>query len=163
MIVKTISRGANQHIRMISEGSCDTESWIHYCFAIAGNKLHFKMYSNRKHSFNCNFFFKYYCPQLLNGSVCIEKTFENLISYHLYTLCGYNNSSSWYKMTVLYLVTEKWHANSFHYEMFCLSLNQQSDVLILLSSVLRHCTAAPVLSIISSYSIPLYQIRPMFL
>uniref|UniRef100_A0A8C2HHX8 Growth factor receptor bound protein 14 n=1 Tax=Cyprinus carpio TaxID=7962 RepID=A0A8C2HHX8_CYPCA len=42
----------DQHIKMISEGHCDTEDWsndseksvLHY-----RNKLHFKIYSNRKH------------------------------------------------------------------------------------------------------------------
>ncbi len=42
---------ANQHIRMISEGSCDTEDWsnddentaLHH-----SNKLHFKIHSNKK-------------------------------------------------------------------------------------------------------------------
>ncbi len=45
---------ANQHIRMISDGSCDTEDWsndaenkeINY-----RNKLHFNIYSHRKQLF----------------------------------------------------------------------------------------------------------------
>ncbi len=39
----------NQHIRMISEGSCDTEDWSNNAENTAlhhRNKLHFKMYSN---------------------------------------------------------------------------------------------------------------------
>ncbi len=70
----------------------------------------FSLFSSKS---NTHFFLNITVPKLLNGSVCIEKTFENLISYLLYTLCGYNNSSSWYKRTLLYLVTEKLHANSF--------------------------------------------------
>ncbi len=38
----------NQHIRMISEGSCDTEDWNndaeHVSFGHHQNKLHFKIY-----------------------------------------------------------------------------------------------------------------------
>ncbi len=44
----------NQHIRMISEGSCDTEDWSNEAENSAlyhGNKLHFKMYYNREHLF----------------------------------------------------------------------------------------------------------------
>ncbi len=49
--IQNISWAANQHIRMISEGSCDTEDWsndaensaLHHM-----NKLHSKIYSNRK-------------------------------------------------------------------------------------------------------------------
>ncbi len=42
---------ANQHIRMISEGSCDTEDWSNDAENSAlhhKNKLHFQIYSNRK-------------------------------------------------------------------------------------------------------------------
>ncbi len=47
--VRNVSWAANQHIRMISKGSCDTEDWsndaensaLHY-----RNKLHFTIYSN---------------------------------------------------------------------------------------------------------------------
>ncbi len=40
----------NQHIRMISEGSCDTEDWSNAENSAlhGGNKLLFKIYSNRK-------------------------------------------------------------------------------------------------------------------
>ncbi len=44
--IRSVSWAANQHIRMISEGSCDTEDW-----KIHRNKLHFKIYSNRKQLF----------------------------------------------------------------------------------------------------------------
>ncbi len=40
-----VSWTANQHIRMISEGSCDTEAWSNDAENVAliiGNKLHFK-------------------------------------------------------------------------------------------------------------------------
>ncbi len=39
---------ANQHIRMISEGSCDTEDWSNDAenFWSQDNKLHFKIYYN---------------------------------------------------------------------------------------------------------------------
>ncbi len=54
LIIKNISWAANQHIRMISEESCDTEDWsndaensaLHY-----KNKLHLKKYSTRKQIF----------------------------------------------------------------------------------------------------------------
>ncbi len=42
------------HIRMISEGSCDTEDWSNDAENSAlhhRNKLHFKIYSNRKQLF----------------------------------------------------------------------------------------------------------------
>ncbi len=53
-IDNTFSWAANQHIRMIYEGSCDTEDWsndaknsdLHH-----RNKLHFKTYSDRKQLF----------------------------------------------------------------------------------------------------------------
>ncbi len=44
----------SQHIRMISEGSCDTEDWSNDAENSAvhhRNKLHFKIYSNRKQLF----------------------------------------------------------------------------------------------------------------
>ncbi len=49
--ISKISSEVNQHIRMISEGSCDTEDWsndvensaLHHM-----NKLHFTIYSHRK-------------------------------------------------------------------------------------------------------------------
>ncbi len=44
----------NQHIRMISEGSCDTEDCSNDAensALITGNKLHFKTYSNRNQLF----------------------------------------------------------------------------------------------------------------
>ncbi len=46
-----ISWVPNHHIRMISEGSCDTEDWSNDAKNSAlhhRNKLHFKIYSNRK-------------------------------------------------------------------------------------------------------------------
>ncbi len=54
IITGNVSWAANQHIRMISEGSCDTKGWsndaenstLHH-----RNKLHFKIYSNRKQIF----------------------------------------------------------------------------------------------------------------
>ncbi len=54
IIIITVSWAANQHIRIISEGSWNTEDWsndaensaLHHM-----NKLHFTIYSHRKHSF----------------------------------------------------------------------------------------------------------------
>ncbi len=45
---------ANQNIRMISEGSCNTEDWSNDAKNSAlksQEKLHFKIYSNRKQLF----------------------------------------------------------------------------------------------------------------
>ncbi len=53
MIKRNVSWAANQHIRMISEGSCDTE----YCNDAENSALHhktklnFKIYSNTIHFF----------------------------------------------------------------------------------------------------------------
>jgi len=51
IIIRNVSWAANQHIRMISEGSCDSEDWSNdaensplHC----RNKLYFKIYLNRK-------------------------------------------------------------------------------------------------------------------
>jgi len=38
----------NQYIRMISEGSCETEDWTNDAKNCNRNKLHFKKYSSRK-------------------------------------------------------------------------------------------------------------------
>ncbi len=54
ILIRNISWAANKHIRMISEGSCDTEDWrndvknsaLHH-----RNKLHFTIHSNRKQLF----------------------------------------------------------------------------------------------------------------
>ncbi len=46
-----ISGAVNQHNRMISEGSCDTEDWSNDAENSAAHHrhtLHFKIYSNRK-------------------------------------------------------------------------------------------------------------------
>ncbi len=51
---RNISEAANQDIRMISEGSCDTEDWSNDAENSAlhhRNKLHFKIDHNRKHLF----------------------------------------------------------------------------------------------------------------
>ncbi len=48
---KNVSWAANQHIRMISEGSCNTEDWSNDAENSALNHrniLHFEIYSNRK-------------------------------------------------------------------------------------------------------------------
>ncbi len=56
---------ANQHILMISEGSCDTEDWSNDAENSAlhhRNKLHSKIYSNRKTVLlNCYKISQYYC------------------------------------------------------------------------------------------------------
>ncbi len=54
MMIRNASWAANQDIRMISEGSCDTEDWRNDAENSAlhhRNKLHFKIYSNRKQLF----------------------------------------------------------------------------------------------------------------
>jgi len=54
IIIMNVSWAPNQHIIMISEGSCDTVDWSNdaeLSFAIAGINLHFKIHSNRKRSF----------------------------------------------------------------------------------------------------------------
>ncbi len=54
IIMRNASRAANQHIRMISEGSCDTEDWSNDAENAAlhhRNKLHFTIYFNRKQLF----------------------------------------------------------------------------------------------------------------
>ncbi len=51
IIIINDSWASNQHIRIIFEGSCDTEDWINDAENTAlhhRNKLHFKIYSNRK-------------------------------------------------------------------------------------------------------------------
>ncbi len=43
IIIRNVSWAANQHIRMISEGSCDTEDWSNDCWKfsfVIRNKLH---------------------------------------------------------------------------------------------------------------------------
>ncbi len=59
LIIINVSWAPNQHIRMISEGSCDTEDWSNDCwkfsFAITGiNVLQYKSY------LNCNNISHYY-------------------------------------------------------------------------------------------------------
>ncbi len=52
--LRTVSWAGNQHIRMISEGSCDTEDWSNDAENSAAhhrNKLSFKIYYNRNHLF----------------------------------------------------------------------------------------------------------------
>ncbi len=47
IIIRNVSWAANQRIRMISEGSCDTEDWSNDAENTAAhhkNKLHFKIY-----------------------------------------------------------------------------------------------------------------------
>ncbi len=49
---KKCFKAPNQHIRMISEASCDTEEMTAENSALHhGNKLHFKIYCNRKQPF----------------------------------------------------------------------------------------------------------------
>ncbi len=63
--IRNVCCAANQHIRMISEGSCDTEdlrndaenSALHH-----SNKLHFNIYYTRKNIWNwCSNISQYYC------------------------------------------------------------------------------------------------------
>jgi len=48
ILLRNVSWAANHHIRLISEGSCDTEDWSNDARNLAQNKIHFKMYSNRQ-------------------------------------------------------------------------------------------------------------------
>ncbi len=75
----------NQHIRMISEGSRDTEDWsndadnsdFHHI-----NKLHFKIYYNRKQVIlNCNNISQYHC---IFEQICSfgEHSFKNIKILH---------------------------------------------------------------------------------
>ncbi len=55
IIIRNVSWVALEHIRMISEGSCDTEDWSNDAENSAAhhrNKLHFTIYSNRKKIFH---------------------------------------------------------------------------------------------------------------
>ncbi len=54
IIIRNISRAAKQYFQKISEGSCDTEDCDENKFLHHMNKLHFKIYSNRKVILNCN-------------------------------------------------------------------------------------------------------------
>ncbi len=49
LIIRNVA--ANQHIRMISEGSCDTEDWSNDALPSQEKKIHFKIFSNRKQFF----------------------------------------------------------------------------------------------------------------
>ncbi len=54
IIIINVSWAANPHIRMISEGSCDTEDWSNDAENSAlyhRHKLHFKIYYNGKRLF----------------------------------------------------------------------------------------------------------------
>ncbi len=57
IIIINVSWSANHHIRMISEGSCDTEDWrndAENSALHARNKFHYKIYSHRKVILNFN-------------------------------------------------------------------------------------------------------------
>ncbi len=54
IIIRNVCCAANQHIRMISEGSCDTEDWSNDAensTLPSQNELHFQLYSNTKQLF----------------------------------------------------------------------------------------------------------------
>ncbi len=61
IIVRNASWAANQHIRIISEGSCDTEDCSNDAenSALVTNKLHFKHLQTA--ILNCKNISKYYC------------------------------------------------------------------------------------------------------
>jgi len=47
LIIRNVSGATNYHVRMISEGSCDTENWSNDAENLAlhhRNKLHCKIY-----------------------------------------------------------------------------------------------------------------------
>ncbi len=54
LIIINVSWAANQYIKIISEGSCNTEDWrmpAENSALITENKLYFKIYSNIKQLF----------------------------------------------------------------------------------------------------------------
>ncbi len=60
MIIRNVNWAANQHIRMISEESCDTEYWK-FNFD-QRNELHFKIYYSRENVIlYCKTILQYYC------------------------------------------------------------------------------------------------------
>ncbi len=72
IIIRHVSWAANQHIRMISEESCDTEDWSNDAENTAAhhrNKWHFTIYSHRKVIFSCNIISQYYCLALVSRRV----------------------------------------------------------------------------------------------
>ncbi len=64
----------NQHIRMISEESCDTEDWSNDAENSAlhhRNELHFTIYSNRKQLFKIVIIFHILCfSQYFSSNKC---------------------------------------------------------------------------------------------
>ncbi len=56
-IIRNVSWAANQHIRMISEGSCDTEDWNNDAENPA---LHHKLHISNKAIFSCSNVSPYY-------------------------------------------------------------------------------------------------------
>ncbi len=63
IIIRNYSWAVNQHIRMISEGSCDPEDWSNDAENSAlhhRNKIHFKIFSNSKQLFHNNTLFFLY-------------------------------------------------------------------------------------------------------
>jgi len=61
--IKQVSWASDHHIRVISEGSCDTEDWSNDAKKYNcdhRNKLHFKIYSDRKHLFQTVEIFHYF-------------------------------------------------------------------------------------------------------
>ncbi len=102
---KNVSWAANQHIRMISEGSCDTEDWsndaensvLHH-----SNKLHFTIYSNRKVILNCKTFHniivflllkKYYKKKIWTLNLNYSKFLT--VGEHMHRKVLINNFSMW--------------------------------------------------------------------
>ncbi len=74
--IRNISWAANQHIRMISEGSCDTEDWSNDAENSAlHHKLHFTIYSKKTVIINCNNISQYYCFACLGW----ETSFKNIL------------------------------------------------------------------------------------
>ncbi len=69
----------NQHIRMISEGSCDTEDWSNDAENTAlhhKNKLHLKIYSNRNCNFKCLLYFWSHKCSLGEHKIILPKTLK---------------------------------------------------------------------------------------
>jgi len=74
---------SNQHISMISEGSCDTEDWSNEDFENAAlhhrNKLYIKIYYNRKQLSKIIFHFTVFCS-LFMLTVSVNQPMDGCLS-----------------------------------------------------------------------------------
>ncbi len=105
---------APNHILIISEGSCDTEDWSNNCWQLYRhrNKLHFKMYLNRKLLFKntiellCHnitvFTVFFWSNQLVSIRDFFQKKLSDLRLYHIHS-CVYSFSVTSLNYNVLYM------------------------------------------------------------